>query len=127
MKEAEIFKDLAEFAYESPRVQPNGSTALETQMHRVRALKIYEDGFRGEHSRGVRDYKLSRVKWLTVHRINYPRLPTQVLKLSLSPVAPKLGANLLVTRSGTFGVNGEFLPRGGEISRDWIADELSKH
>lgn len=108
LEEAELLHDMVEFAYESPRISRDGSSVLETHIHRAQVRRVYEDGFTAEHSRGVRDYKFSKLKWLTVQSAGFHRLPTQVLKVSLELTPSKVGGVTLLLRQGILGDHGEF-------------------
>lgn len=124
LREAELMGDLVEFAYDSQRSRPDGSTVMETHIHRVLVRKVYEDGFRGEHSRGLRDYKLDKVRWLTVQNVGFHRLPTQMLKLSLELSTSRFGGTILTTRYGVLGDGGELFQTGEAMSLDDITSQL---
>lgn len=124
LREAELMGDLVEFAYDSQRSLPDGSTAVEAHIHRVLVRKVSEDGFRGEHSRGLRDYKLDKVQWLTVQNVGFHRLPTQMLKLSLELSTSRFGGTILTTREGVLGAAGELVQTGEVMSLDDITSQL---
>lgn len=124
LEEAELLHDLVEFAYESTRESSNGSPVLETHIHRAQVRRVYEDGFSGEHSRGVRDYKFSKLKWLTVQSAGFHRLPTQVLKVSLELTPSKVGGATLLLRQGTLGDRGEFVSAAQDMDLYAISHNL---
>ena len=124
LEEAELLHDMVEFAYESSRISSDGSPVLETHIHRALVRRVYKDGFRGEHSRGVRDYKFSKLKWLTVQSADFHRLTTQVLKISLELTPSKVGGTTLLLRQGTLGVRGEFVSAAQAMDLQAISHNL---
>lgn len=124
LEEAELLHDLVEFAYESTRTNSDGSPSVETHIHRVQVRRVYGDGFSGEHARGVRDYKFSKIKWLTVQMGRFHRLPTQVLKVSLELTPSKVGGTTLLLRQGTLSNRGEFISPMRDMGVYGISQEL---
>jgi hypothetical protein len=123
--EAKLLEKTVEFAYESRRKNPDGVLVNEIHNHRVLIRETYADGFRGEHSRGIRDYKFSNLKWLTIQEVSFGIQPTQMLRLSLELSPRAYGGAVLITRHGTLGRDGILESEGVPASLEDITNKLT--
>lgn len=94
LKKAQRTDETLEIGYSRKRLTIAGTRQEEVHIHRVKVIEVHEGWFRAYDGAGIRNYSISKVKWMTYIGSVEPELPYFIdilLNMGDTPGSYKLG------------------------------------